>query len=313
MTEHKPSSGSRALTPGRAAIVLALTILIMGTNWPTLKIATRSIDPLWFNVIRMLGASIVFTVFLAARGKLILPTRRDMPMVLGLGLMQFGVMSSMVAFGVSEVGAGRSSILVYTNSIWVTVGAILFLGERPSRTQIFSMVCGLTGIAILFSPFDIDWSSRRVMIGNGAVVLGSMVWSAALLQVRGHRWHADPIELMPLQTLLGALLTLPFAVAFEGVVPTIHWSWAFVLSMTVVVVLATCVAFWGLAVAGRSLPAIVVSLAQPATPVIAVSCAAALVGEIPTWADLAGLSLIVLGVAVAALFGRSRMARPRTA
>lgn len=313
MTDETSSSGSRTLAPGRAAIVLAMTILVMGTNWPTLKIAMRSIDPLWFNVVRMASSSIVFTAFLAIRGKLALPTRRDMPMVLGLGLMQFGIMSSMVAFGVSEVGAGRSSILVYTNSIWVTVGAVLFLRERPSRIQIFSMVCGLTGIAILFSPFDIDWSSRRVLIGNAAVVLGSMVWSAALLQVRGHRWHADPIELMPLQTLLGALLTLPFAIAVEGATPTIQWSWTFAASMSVVVVLATCVAFLGLAVAGRSLPAIAVSLAQLATPVIAVSCAAALVGEVPSWADIAGLGLIVVGVAAAALFGRARMARARLA
>lgn len=310
----RPALGaSVALPPRRAAIILAITILLMGANWPILKIATRSVDPLWFNVIRMTGASIVFTLLLAARGRLILPIRRDVPMVLGLGLLQFGVMSSMVAFGVHEVGAGRSSILVYTNSVWTTAGAILLLGERPSRGQIVGMVCGLAGIGILFSPFDVDWSSRRVLIGNAAVVVGSMVWSGALLQVRGHRWHADPIQLMPLQTLLGALTTLPFAIAFEGVVPTIHWSGEFVVSMALVIVLATCVAFWGLAVAGRSLPAIALSLAQMATPVIAVGGAALFVAEVPGWGDIAGLGLILFGVAIATLVGKSHFKAPRPA
>ena len=89
-------------------------------------------------------------------------------MVLGLGLMQFGSCGRMRGFGVSEVGAGRSSILVYTNSIWVTRRCDP-VSRRTSLThEIFSMVCGLTGIAILFSPFDLDWHDRRVLIGNGA-------------------------------------------------------------------------------------------------------------------------------------------------
>jgi drug/metabolite transporter (DMT)-like permease len=305
-------SGSRqgqGITSKRAVILLAMAIVVLGTNWPTLKIAMRAIEPLWFNTLRMLCAALVYATILAVRGRLVWPSRQDVPMVLGLGLLQFGIMSCMVAYGVATVGAGRSAILVYTNSIWVTTGAVLFLGERISRWQIVGMVFGLAGIAILFSPLDLDWTSRKVLIGNGSVVFGAMFWSAALLQVRGHRWHADPLELLPHQTALGALVSLPFAMILEGPVPKIQWAWQPVTAFAIVVLFATCLSFWALVTAGRRLPAIAVSLGQLATPVIGVISASILVAEVPSPADIAGLALIVFGVALAAILGRRRAIR----
>lgn len=306
----KTSPNSNTITAGRAALLLTIAIVLLGTNWPTLKIAMRGIEPLWFNSLRMLSAALVYAAILAMRGRLVWPSRQDVPMVLGLGILQFGVMSCLVAYGVATVGAGRSAILVYTNSIWVTTGAVLVLGERISRWQIVGMVFGLAGIAILFSPFDLDWSSRRVLIGNGSVLLGSMVWSVALLQVRGHRWHADPLELLPHQTALGGLLSVPLAMTLESPLPHIHWAWQPVTAFVIVVLFATCLSFWGLVMAGRRLPAVAVSLGQLATPVIGVVSASIIVSEIPSRADIAGLTLIVFGVALAAILGRRGRTRP---
>ena len=307
MTEASiPARSPQTLTAGRAALLLAVAVFFFGLSWPIMKIAVHAITPLWFSVLRMAAASAVFAAILAERGKLIWPLRQDVPMVLGLGLLQFGVMSCMVAYGVANVGAGRSAILIYTNSIWVTTGAMLFLGERINRWQLVGMACGLMGLVMLFSPLDLDWSNRHMLTGNGLIVGGSMIWSIALVQVRGHRWHADPLQLMPLQTLLGSLFSLPFAIALEGPLPRIGWSWSGAAAFVAVVLMATCFGFWGLVMAGRRLPAIAVSLGQMATPVIGVASSAALVAEIPSHADIAGLGLILAGVAIAAILGRRR-------
>ncbi len=301
---------SSVVTPKQAALVLTMAVILFGCNWPVLKIAMRSISPLWFTTLRMAGASVLCFLFLAARGNLVWPSKRDLPMVASLGLCQYGMMSAMIMYGVSIVGAGRVAMLVYTSSIWVTLGAIVALGERPSRAQIVGMVCGIAGLAVLFSPFGLDWHDRRVLIGNGSVIAGSIIWSIGLLHVRGHLWHADPIQLMPMQTLVGAVVALPFAMVFEGPLPTIHWSGEFIVAYLSVVVLATCIAFWGLVVAGRALPPVAVSLGQLATPVLGVVCSALVVAETPSWADIAGLLLILSGVAFAAIFGRRRPAGP---
>ncbi len=304
-----PTTAPSVVTPGRAALLIAMAAVFMGASWPMLRIAMESITPLWFATTRMFIAGVVLAAFLAARGRLVVPSRRDMPMMLSLGLLQFGVMAILVAYGVSIVGAGRTAMLVYTITIWVTLGSIVFYGEKPSRAQVVGILFGIGGLIVLFSPLGLDWNNRRVLIGNGCAVLGAIAWSVPLLQVRRHRWHADPLHLLPYETILGALLSLPFAMIFESPVPHIAWNTDFVLSYAFIVIPATNFSFWALVTAGRRLPPIALSLAQLATPVIGVISASLMIAEIPSWADIAGLALIVCGVAVGVIFGRARGAK----
>jgi drug/metabolite transporter (DMT)-like permease len=308
-----PASVSKVVTPGRGAILLAVAVFFLGTNWPVLKIAMHAVQPIWFTTLRMFSAGVVFAVILALRGKLILPSRADMPMVLSLGLLQFGVMSTLAVYGVSVVGAGRTAMLVYTTSIWVPIGSALVYKQKPSRAQFVGLLFGIAGLFTLFSPFGVDWSDSRVLIGNASVVLGAIVWSIPLLQQRHHRWQADPLQLMPYQAILGALVSLPFAILLDSPLPEIQWTWEFVVSSASVVLLATNLAFWGLVTAGRSLPPIAVALGQLTTPVIGVVFAAILIAEVPSAADIIGLALIVCGVAIAVLWGRTKPAAPAPA
>lgn len=304
-TQAIPATMQR-LGANRAWAVLALSILIFGVNWPVLKIALRSIPPLWLADLRMLGAAILYALPLLAAGRLAWPKRSDLRMVAVLGIFQGALMMGFTTMGLQTVGAGRSAILCYTTPIWIIPGAILLLGERITRFQVVGLACGLAGVAILFNPLDFDWHARATLVGNMYCLLAALSWSVALLHVRGHRWQTDPIELMPLQSLLGWLVMLPVAMIREGAVPHIAWSLDSALAFSYITVLATTIAFWSLVVAARRLPAIGVSLAQLSTPVIGVAAAAIWIGEVPAVGDLLGLGLIILGVAVASLFGRPR-------
>ncbi len=300
-------SSSRAGRPpsrNEAVALLVLAILCLGANWPVLRIAVGLIEPFWLSAFRMIAAAAIYALFLATRGSLRLPQPGDLPVVLGTGLMQMGVIVAAITFGVKEVGAGRSAILAYTVPVWVAPGAMLFLGERITRGQLAGLICGLAGVVVLFNPLGFDWSDKRVLLGNGAVLGGAVVWAAALLQMRGHRWRADPLALLPWQSLLGALLLWPLALLAEGWPPTIRWGWELGWSFAFIVLFGTCLAFWGLGMAARHLPAIGVSLGQLATPVIGVIGAALFVAETPSYSSLAGLGLIIAGVACGSILGR---------
>ncbi len=302
------STAPRVVSPGRAVLLVAMAALFLGVSWPMLRMGLRSIEPIWFQATRMLAAGLVLAVFLAVRGRFIVPARADMKMVLSLGLLQFGAMAVLVIYGVSIVGAGRTAMLVYTITIWVPLGSILFYGEKPTRGQAAGMLFGIAGLITLFSPFGMDWTDTHVLLGNGSAVLGAIAWSVPLLQVRRHRWHADPWQLMPWEMLIGTAVSIPLAMILETPLPHIGWTTEFVVSFSFVVVGATIISFGALVTAGRSLPPIALSIGQLATPVIGVICASFMVGEIPTWADIVGLVLIVCGMAIAAIFGRRRAA-----
>lgn len=296
----KPHSTSSTEWIGPAALVLS--VLLLGTNWPVLKIALRGTTPLWFSSARLLSAGVLYALLLAARRRLIWPPRVEWPIIVVLGVFQSALMMGLLTVGVGIVGAGRSAILAYTMPIWMIPGAALLLHERASRAQLVALLLGVIGLVTLFNPLDFDWSDRRVILGNASVLVCAMAWSFALLRVRGHVWRVAPMQVMPFQTLLGGLLLLPFAAAFEGTVPRIARSWEFLLSFSYVSIAATFIAFWLVVEAARRLPAARMSLGQLATPVIGVAASALWLGERPSTGSLIGLALILLGVGVSAGF-----------
>lgn len=287
-----------------AAILMAVVILLLGLNWPILKLGLRGADPLWFATVRIFLAALAYTLLLVAQRRLAWPNRQDMPVLLGVGVFQMGIMVGLMTFGLKHVDAGRSVILVYTTSLWVLPGAVLFLHERISRWQVAGFVAGLAGVVILFNPLDFDWHDRVALLGNASLLLCALSWAVALLQVRGHRWRLDPLQLLPWQSLLGALILLPFAAWQEGWPPHLPWSSRFVLILLYNVVPAGCFSLWGIMAAGRVLPAVTLSIGQLATPVVGVLAAALMLGERPSGGKLMGLACILTGVALATVAGR---------
>jgi drug/metabolite transporter (DMT)-like permease len=292
-----------------AGLLMAVVIVLLGLNWPILKLGLRGADPLWFATIRILLAALAYAVLLVAQRRLALPNRQDMPVLLGVGVFQMGIMIGLMTFGLKHVDAGRSVILVYTTSLWVLPGAVLFLGERANRWQIAGLLVGLAGVVILFNPLHFAWHDRMALIGNACLLLCALSWAVALLMVRGHRWRLDPLQLLPWQSLVGAVMLLPFAAWQEGWSPHLPWGTGFVLVLAYNVVPAGAFALWGIMAAGRVLPAITLSIGQLATPVVGVASAAVMLGERPSPEKVVGLACILSGVALATFAGRRATAR----
>ncbi len=300
MTAPVASTLRPAVSPRAAALLLAASILCLGINWPLMKLGLRDIGPLWFATIRLFLAGVCYAAMLLAQGRLAWPSRQDMPVVLGAGVLQMAALMGLVTFALRYVDAGRSSILIYTTSLWMVPGAVLILGEKASRWQLAGLALGLCGIGVLFNPLTFDWHSPTLLLGNGCLLLASVCWAAALLQVRTHRWRMDPLQVLPWQALLGTAVLTPFAIWQEGA-PHLPLSPGFLLVLLYSVVPATCFSLWGLVTAARVLPAITVSIAQLATPVVGVIAAIVVLGESPAAAKLAGLACILTGVASASL------------
>ena len=287
-------------------VALALSILLLGSNWPVMKIALRTATPLCLTSVRLLMAGVLYLVLLGAQGRLIWPPRREWRMIVVLGVFQSALMTGLIMVGVGIVGAGRSAILAYTTPIWVMPGAALLFNERISRLQLAGLAFGVAGVVVLFNPAAFDWTDSRTIAGNACVLGGALAWSVALLTTRGHTWRMTPLQTMPYQTLLGGLLLLPVAMVTEGVLPRGDTSAAFVLAVAYIGGGATFVAYWMVVEAARRMPAGRMSLAQLSTPVIGVGASARWVGEAPSVDNLLGLALILAGVGLSAIRQRDR-------
>lgn len=279
---------------------LALAIVLLGSNWPVMKLALRDSSPLWMATVRLALAGLLYVPLLAARGELAWPAQRDWGVIAILGVCQGALLTGLVTVGVGIVGAGRSAILAYTMPLMMIPGAVLLLHERVARRQWIGMGFGLAGVMVLFNPLSFHWEDRHVLLGNACVLAAAAAWSVALLTTRRHQWRASPLRTMPFQMLVGAALLAPAAMLFENAAPHVDWSPAFLMQLAYIGGGATCVAYWMIVEAARRMPAAQLSLGQLATPVLGVAASAWWAHETPGWVNLAGLALIVAGVGVSA-------------
>jgi len=90
------------------------------------------------------GMTIAFVLMVSSRGEVLrhLPSRADLPLVLGLGVLGTAVGSLLYIFAITEAGVARSTILNSTSPLMVVPLAMYFLGERPTAlTAIGTAVC----------------------------------------------------------------------------------------------------------------------------------------------------------------------------
>ncbi|KIL98396.1 Permease of the drug/metabolite transporter (DMT) superfamily [Paramagnetospirillum magnetotacticum MS-1] len=293
----------------RAVILLALLVLVWGCNWPIMKIGLAHIQPLWFCAFRLgLGALSMF-VILVPLGRLRLPPRGDWPVLASLGLLNMAAYLVLSNLALLVVPAGRSAILAYTTPLWVAPGAALFLGEKLTRGRLAGVLLGLGGILVLFNPLSFDWSNGELVIANLMLLAAALVWAAAILHVRGHRWCSSPLDLAPWQMLVGLVPVTAAAAIFEGA-PRPDGSFELAWTLAYNGTLATAFAFWAAVTVNRLLPALTVSLSFLCIPAAGLVFSSLLLGEGLTLTNIAGLLLIAGGVGLVALVGARERRAP---
>lgn len=288
------------LGPAAAYGLFAFCLPVWGINWPVLKIALGSMSPNWLNCARMGLCALCLFAALGVLGRLRLPGRGDMPALLSIGVVMMGIFPAMLVMGLEFAEAGRASLLSFIAPLWVTPAAILLFGERLTRLKATGLAFGIGGLGVMFNPIGFDWSRGDVVYGNLLLVASSMVWAASILHMRHHVWRQSPFQLAPWQMLAATLVAALLGLVLEAGEP-VRWSATLIWLLVYAGPLATTLTVLGIVAIVRSLPAITSSLLFLATPVAGMLASAAILGEALTVTNLAGLALIVIGLAAVAV------------
>jgi drug/metabolite transporter (DMT)-like permease len=295
------SSGGAAIVSRRtAAAFLVLVVILWGANWPIMKVGLQSIPPLSFTALRILLALAFMTVLAAALGQLRLPDRRDLPIVLSTGLLAMAGLMGLVNVALQFVDAGRAAVLIYTAPLWVTPLAAIVLHERLTRVRAAGLVVGIAGVAVLFNPLGFDWDDPDVVLGNALLLIAAIGWAVQIVHVRAHTWRGTPFQLFPWQLGLAAAVVLPVAFILEFGQP-IDWTWPLPAIVLYTGLVATAFCYWAVITVNRALPAMTTALLMLAVPVAGVLFSSLAFGEPLDATTVAGLALIVTGLAAVAL------------
>lgn len=292
-----------------AYVLLALVIVLWGSNWPIMKMGLDYIGPMTFSAARMVMAALCMFPLVAVLGRLHLPRKGDWPIVLSVGGLQMCGFMVLVNFALLHVEAGRSSILAYTTPLWVLPGAVLIFGERVGWIRALGFALGMAGVAVLFNPLGFDWTDGALLLGNGLLLLAALIWATQILMISRWKWVSPPLELVPWQFLVASCLLLPVAIALEGGRP-VEWDAEIVAILVFNGPVATAFCFWAVVTLNRALPAVATSLGLLGVPASGVAFSAFLLGEPVTATKALGLGLIVGGLALNALGDRGKGGAP---
>ncbi len=309
MPPHNPSSTGKSeiVSPRTAYILFIGIIIIWGVNWPIMKIGMEDIPPITFAASRMLMGAICFLALNAALGKLRLPPRGDWPVVLSVGVLQMAGFQILIYLGLMTVDAGRSAMVAYTTPLWVVPAAILILKEKVRPLKLLGMVVGLSGLALLFAPWTLNWTDSGVLIGHGWLLMAAIGWAGLMLHIRAHQWQSSPLELMPWQFLIACVIGLPLAMWLEAD-QSINWTVQSVAILAYNGPLATAFCFWASVTVNRALPAATTSLSFLGVPMMGIASAVWLLGERLSLTDWIGIIAISAGLLFVAQADRRQKA-----
>jgi len=285
-------------------LALVTVVLAWGFTWPVNKVVLATLSPLWAVTLRSAIATVALFALQTMSGRMTRPPRKDLPVLISITLLHMVGFNLLASWGLGLVPTGRTVVLAYTTPLWVTPASALLLGEPLTRRRTIGVLVGLAGLVSLFNPLTFDWSDRKIVLGNLAVLLAALLWAASIVHIRAHRWISTPFVLIPWETLLTTVILTPIALATSAP-PRVDWSPTFVALLLYLGIPGTAVAYWAVAMASRHLPAVTTSLGLLATPVVSVITATLWLGEPLTATLVVAITLVLGGVAIGVTGGRT--------
>jgi drug/metabolite transporter (DMT)-like permease len=204
---------------------------------------------------------------------------------------------------IDAVGAGMATVLGNLQVVIVAVAAWLFFGERPTARILAALPIMLFGVVLIAGVIGSGTYGADPPLGVLLGVLTALAYAAYLLIIRpvARVRLAEPVAIATASTAVVALL-LGLATGNLDFVPS--WpehGWLVLLGVT-----AQSVAYLLISISLPRLPAVVTSIILLGQPVAAVFLAMALVSETPSLAQLAGVALVIGGIALATVPLRRR-------
>jgi drug/metabolite transporter (DMT)-like permease len=208
---------------------------------------------------------------------------------------------------IEQVGAGLSTVLANTQVVLVGLLAWLFLRERPSRGSLAAIPVVSLGVLLVSGVAESGAYGPNPGLGAVYGVCAGLAYTGFLLLLReGQRGVVGPAGPLFDATLAG---TVGCAVAGAAIGDLDLTPSLAATGWLVLIALSGQVLGWLLiAISLPRLPAVVSSVSLTLQPVCSVLLAAWILGESPSWLQLAGAAAIVSGLVLSTVGRRQELA-----
>lgn len=290
------------LTRRQWGVLLVLT-LIWGVNWPVMKFSLRELSPMYFRAFTMSGGALILMLFYRWRGVPMRLPGHEVARVMWLSLPNILGWHLFSIIGLQALASGRASILGFTMPVWTVLLGVLIFKQPLTRRVGLSVVAATVAVALL------SFQEFAALSGRPAGVLwmqaAALCWALGTLLMRRSATTLPTEAVTVWMLVMGAVAFWCLAWGFEPGPQVQRFStgmwWA--LAFGVVMNYGYAQVIWfGMA---RNLPPSASAFSIMAVPLVGISSAAGLVGEIPGGLDWAAAACIMVAIGSALIPSRA--------
>ncbi len=269
---------------------------VVSVSLASIFIRLADAPPLTVAAYRMCIATVIVaaTAGIAGRGGFAAVRRTDLPLLGASGIFLAAHFALWIT-SLAHTSVASSVLLVTTTPVFVAVGAHFASPDKVGRLTALAVAVSVGGGVIIAAG---DWAEgERHLLGDALALGGAVAVAGYLLVGRRVRVRIPTLPYITIVYAAAAVVLLVAAVASGAPMfglPAESYFW-----MAMAALLPQAIGHSLLNWALGYLPAVNVTIAVRAEPVLATLLAIPVLGEVPPWTVLPGGVLLLLGVYMA--------------
>jgi len=209
--------------------------------------------------------------------------------------------------GLKYTVPSKNTFLENISCITIPIFMFIFIREKPTWYSIVSaLICVVGSLFLVGNGFDfLHFFKSGNILGDGLSAIGGLFFGLDIAFTKVFCKDKDPLIYVFLQLCVLTVVSFIYTFAFEGAVfHEMHFTidWLPVLEVVFLGVICTAVCWVARAWAMKSIDAVTVSVLVPLSAVVASVLSIAFKMEEFTWNLLIGGLIILLSIAVSAIF-----------
>lgn len=204
--------------PLRAVLMMTLSATLFGTMAILIRHASADMHPFQIAFFRSLFGALAAAPLLLRGGRAMLHTDRLGFYVIRCGIGALAMLASFWA--IAHLPLAQAIALSYSSPLFVTIGAVLFLGEIVRMRRWSAVIAGFIGVLVIVRPGTDGFTAASLVALLGAAFAGAVTISIKFLS------RSDPVDtIVLLTTWLWVPLSLPAALLAWQWPPASLWPW----------------------------------------------------------------------------------------
>ncbi len=286
----------------RIILAFATIYLVWGSTFLTIRIGVGHLPPFLFAGFRfLLAGTLLAAIALVTRERF--PRHvREWRLMLLFSLLMITFSNGISTVALQYVPSNQGALLAASSALWIAaLGALGPRGHPLSVRGSLGLLCGFAGVGLIVWPRE---AMAAGQFGWQALILvGSFSWAVGTILYRDASLEIGPVAFNAVMMLLGGSWLLLAGLA-TGELPRWEWHPGGLVAMLYLALFGSALAYTAYSWLLKRVPADRVGTFAYVNPAVATALGWAILGESLGPLQVAGMLVVLLGVALVTLPSR---------